>query len=594
MPNLGRYVEANGYARFQIANPAQSEVSWTSIASGVNPGQHGIFDFVHRHPKTYSLVVSLLPTRSGLGGSQFIRPSSTGTIFDQAAAQGFPATSLWWPATFPANPESPVRTVPGLGTPDIQGRLGVGRLFTSDPDQAGKMGRTPVDRLQPQGKDRYTQVVKGPVLQAGQGEKAAEAPFQLDIEPGEAAVLRMGDQSIALTPGVWSPIFEVKFKLGPFLHIWGVTRAILTSVHPAVTLYFLPIQLHPLKSPWRYASPGHFIKHIWRTGGPFLTIGWPQDTQALEDGILTDRQFLDLCRQITASRVQVLLHLLEHFQEGLLGFVEDTLDRVQHMFWKGHPEVIEGWYTRLDELVGRVEQAFAAHSAKNERLILVSDHGFAAFDTKVHLNRWLLDQGYLVSRDRAPADRLPGEWEDIDWDRTRAYAIGLNSLYLNLAGREGRGQVEPGQAELLLSDLESRLLSWTGSDGRHVVQEVWRRAAAFRGLLAQDGPDVVIGYAPGYRASAQTGLGGWDSLALEENGDHWSADHCIHPQAVPGVIFSSLDLMNYSSPSYQDIPSLTIGMPLDSQPPPSQGDPPSLTAEEEEIIQERLKSLGYF
>ncbi|MFN2144365.1 MAG: alkaline phosphatase family protein [Anaerolineales bacterium] len=58
-PHLSKYVERNGYSRFKISNPAQSEVSWTSIATGLNPGGHGMFDFVHRNPKNYSINVSL-------------------------------------------------------------------------------------------------------------------------------------------------------------------------------------------------------------------------------------------------------------------------------------------------------------------------------------------------------------------------------------------------------------------------------------------------------------------------------------------------------------------------------------------------------
>ena len=53
VPNLSRYVESGGYSRFEVTNPPQSEVSWTSIATGMNPAGHGIFDFVHRDPKTY-------------------------------------------------------------------------------------------------------------------------------------------------------------------------------------------------------------------------------------------------------------------------------------------------------------------------------------------------------------------------------------------------------------------------------------------------------------------------------------------------------------------------------------------------------------
>ncbi len=148
LQNLGNLLRKGGYSRFQVSNPPQSEVSWTSIATGLNPGEHGMFDFVHRDPATYALNVSLLPTGRGLGGIQFLRPYNVRTIFDVAAERGYPSTSLWWPATFPARPESPVQTLPGLGTPDIQGRLGVGCLYSSNPDLPEKQGKTPVVRLE--------------------------------------------------------------------------------------------------------------------------------------------------------------------------------------------------------------------------------------------------------------------------------------------------------------------------------------------------------------------------------------------------------------------------------------------------------------
>jgi predicted AlkP superfamily phosphohydrolase/phosphomutase len=156
LPNLGNLLEKGGYSRFQVTNPPQSEVSWTSIATGLNPGEHGMFDFVHRDPATYALNVSLLPTGRNLGGLQFLRPYNARTIFDVAAERGFPSTSLWWPATFPARPESPVQTLPGLGTPDIQGRLGVGAFYTSNPDLPEKLGKTPVVHLKTSTKDAYS------------------------------------------------------------------------------------------------------------------------------------------------------------------------------------------------------------------------------------------------------------------------------------------------------------------------------------------------------------------------------------------------------------------------------------------------------
>jgi hypothetical protein len=62
---------------------------------------------------------------------------------------------------------------------------------------------------------------------------------------------------------------------------------------------------------------------------------------------------------------------------------------------------------------------------------------------------------------------------------------------------------------------------------------------------------------------------------------------------VPGVIFCSNGLEGITNPSYRDIPSLTIGKelaPHSTEPAPT---PSSSSKEDKEIIEERLKDLGY-
>ena len=94
MPVLEKYTKTGGYSRFGVSNPPQSEVSWTSISTGLDPGSHGLFDFVHRDVSNYSLSVSVLPTRKDIFGTRFIPPNQANTIFDQAVQQGYPATVL--------------------------------------------------------------------------------------------------------------------------------------------------------------------------------------------------------------------------------------------------------------------------------------------------------------------------------------------------------------------------------------------------------------------------------------------------------------------------------------------------------------------
>jgi len=94
MPNLSKFVDQGGYSRLEVCSPPQTEVSWTCIATGVDPGSHGIFDFVHRDPDTYIPYVSLLPTKNSALGEQYLPPYTTKTIFHEAAELGYPATAL--------------------------------------------------------------------------------------------------------------------------------------------------------------------------------------------------------------------------------------------------------------------------------------------------------------------------------------------------------------------------------------------------------------------------------------------------------------------------------------------------------------------
>lgn len=588
VPHLAKYVKAGNYQRFAVSNPPQSEVSWTSIATGLNPGGHGMFDFVHRDPATYALNVSLLPTKKGLGGTQFAEPFNATTIFDQVVKKGYPATALWWPALFPARVKSPVRSLPGLGTPDLLGRLGVGTYFTTNTAVADIPDRkTPVAILQKTG-NQYTGKLAGPMRKVRGGMEPSVLDVVVEPHSGESATVCVGPHKLVLHVGEWSPILELKFKVGTFVSIQAITSVIVTQLGDDVSVYALPLQIHPLRSPWHYGTPRNFVKETWQQAGPFLTVGWPQDTTALEDGFITDDQFIRLCHFIVDVRERVLMYHLDRFQEGLLGAVFDTLDRMQHMFWRDRPDLIDDWYEKLDGIIGRVEQRLAQKGMLNKtKIIVVSDHGFTDFDHKVHLNRWLQQQGFLQSKNLATA----AGFSQVDWAQTQAYAIGLNSIYLNLTGREGKGIVSAAEKEQLVNQLCDALLAWEGPNGRSVVHRVWRQHEAFEGPLTSYGPDVMVGFAPGFRASSDTGLGAWREAAIEKNDDHWGADHCIDPTAVPGVLFSNVDLSNFPNPSYKDIPALAINAAPDdssSTPPPT-----SSGLESEEVIEERLKSLGY-
>jgi predicted AlkP superfamily phosphohydrolase/phosphomutase len=588
LPHLSSLVEQGGYARFGVSDPPQSEVSWTSIATGLDAGGHGIFDFVHRDPDSYTPYVSLLPTKRGLMGTQFTPPHEARTIFQYAVEQGYPATSLWWPATFPARLDSPVRTVPGLGTPDILGRLGAGHFFTPDSAFAVEDYKTHINILNSRGERSFQGFIHGPLQKAGAGAKQAGLNFRVEWEDDDRAILRIQDQTIPLVRGEWSPFLHLRFRVRLGMSVHALTRAML-SEHPAAPgIYFLPLQIHPLHSPWPYSQPKSLSKQLWNQAGPYLSLGWPQDTTGLEEGFLSDEAFLDLCESVMLSRKRAFLHQLSEFKEGLLAVVFDSLDRVQHMFWKDRPDIIDLWYEKLDALFGGSFERIQDLHSSSARVLVVSDHGFTEFDFKAHLNRWLIEEGFLHPKQEAEKRSL----EIVDWSRTKAYALGLNSVYLNLERRERQGIVVEQERRAVVGDLRARLLAWKGPGGRNVVSAVLDRDEAFDGPMAEFGPDLLVGYARGFRASAQTGLGRWGEPSIERNTDHWSGDHCVHAELVPGVVFSTHPLEDRPNPTYREFPELVLGQRMEGMPPGKQK-PPEFSDEDRDVLEERLKDLGY-
>jgi len=582
LPNLSMFTEHGGYSRLGVCSPPQTEVSWTSIATGADPGKHGIFDFVHRDPATYIPYVSILPTRKGVFGEQFVSPYTAKTLFEEACEMGYPATALWWPAMFPARPELSVMTLPGLGTPDIRGQLGVGTLFSTEGEAKKKVR---VAKLESVGKNRFRADLPGPQVPDRSGPRTITLPLSLEIMDDDLAELSIDSKNIRLRKGAWSEILELRFHAGMLFNIHSITRVILTDTGGTVRLYFLPLQIHPLYSTWNYAPSKAFAKKLWQAAGPYLTLGWPQDTTGLEDGCINDEQFLTLCQTIFDQRINILYYLLDNFKEGVLAGIFDCLDRVQHMFFHNQKEVVHDWYRRLDHFVGDVREKISSWDDKS-RLLILSDHGFSDYRTKVHLNRWLLEQGYLKFSDGITS----GDLSNVDWHNTRAYSVGLNSIYLNMQGREGKGVVPLDAIESTLAEIKDKLMKWTDSNGNLIVKKARLKHEVYSGPYTHLGPDLVVGYAAGFRSSSETGLGKTPEIALEPNHDHWGADHCMDADIVPGVLFANRDLQDFGEISFRDIPFLAIGKHLDQ----SHIKPPSQTDHQgQKNLEERLKGLGY-
>ena len=122
--------------------PPQSPVAWSSFITGLDPGRHGIFDFVHRDPKTMQPYLSTTRTERRVANSevrQMAGPAREREVellregqpfWDVLEQHGIETTIVRMPANFPPS-GTRTRELSGMGTPDILGTYGTFSFFTS-------------------------------------------------------------------------------------------------------------------------------------------------------------------------------------------------------------------------------------------------------------------------------------------------------------------------------------------------------------------------------------------------------------------------------------------------------------------------------
>ncbi|ACH38646.1 MAG: hypothetical protein ACD_55C00098G0002 [uncultured bacterium] len=550
LPNFERLAARGHYSQLATINPPQSPVVWSTIATGLAPSGHGIYDFIHRDPATYKPYLSLHRIEHG----RYVNPVQGETFWEKCAAKGIGSTLLKWPMGFPPRP-FPGQMLAGLGAPDLRGMLGTYTCYTSAPE---KMERDAKGRIVPvPGSAQSVQTdITGPFTVGLTGRKATTIPLNIQLD-ANSVTCRIGRQSFTLAPGQWSPWLTIVFDIGFFRTVKGICRFYLSGLHPEFSLYMTPVNVAFDSSEFPISHPADYAVELADAIGPFSTLGLAEDTNAVNDGALDEDGFISLCDGIMAERESMFLYELSRFREGLLACVFDTTDRIQHIFWRmhdtGHPmhdpalaesynDVIPRYYRWMDRILGVV-----LDRAPDAALICCSDHGFCSFRRSVQVNDWLLREGFLALK---PGAKLcEGLFEEIDWSRSQAYAAGLNSIYLNLRGREKEGILNESELPALKSKLAARLASLYDR-GRPVVCRV-HDAELLKGdnpHAAAGGPDLVVGFAEGYRASWQTAIGGiTGGEIIEDNLKKWSGDHCCDASLVPGVLFTNAPTTGYMS-----------------------------------------------
>ncbi|MBI5710687.1 MAG: alkaline phosphatase family protein [Candidatus Eisenbacteria bacterium] len=576
MPHFEALMKSGSYSRLGTSIPPQSPVAWSCFITGMDPGGHGIFDFIHRDPATYLPVFSAArvtePGRTLTLGDWAI-PLSGGKAELQRKGEAFwqvldrhhvPCEVLRIPANFPPAP-SRGRTLAGMGVPDLLGSYGTFSFYTdADLGPGAEVPGGALHRVRVvDGRVRAELI--GPENTLRRGRPELKRPFTVDLDAGHGtARITVGDEVRLLATGQWSDWVPVKFDLaGRFKRLSGICRFYLRSVRPTFRLYVSPINLDPEHPALPISTPPGFSRELFDRIGYFYTQGMPEDTKAFEAGVLDDTAYVAQTDTVLAEGWRMLDTALADYRNGFLFFYVSTLDQSGHMLWRNfddrHPahardlafgERYQDLYVRMDSLLGVVRGRIPGDAT----LIVMSDHGFAPYHKKFHLNTWLYEQGYLVLERPGEKERHP-LLRDVLWRRTRAYALGLNGLYVNLLGREKKGIVRPSaEYDGLLDDLSRKLLALRDPEtGEQVVTRVYRARDVYHGPEVAAAPDLIVGYNRGYRGSDESALGSFTPSWLTPNLAKWSGDHCMDHTLVPGVLLANRPIA-VADPTLLDLP----------------------------------------
>lgn len=667
LPNLKRLQDMGGFSSLTPTNPPQTPVSWSTFATGINPGRTGIFDFIRRKEGSYIpdlalrgettkkvlfgqqnttilpligfAVLALLfflifrkarpvikwpailiPALVGAYGAFFVASEwlppdipdvytvRKGTpIWKTLEEAGKTATIIRLPVTFPAEPLNG-EMISGLATPDIRATIGKPSIYTNDlaweagdnqfsveikkltddsPHQTSIIG--PPNKLFYNASDEREAQLEGKIYPHP---KDFELPMTITTGGGKVR-LNIQGTDYEIGPTEWTPWILFEYKVNPIVTMKGFARFYLEYIEGAkFKLYMSPVNLHP-DMPVMMSYPKSLAKKIWEDD-PYKTMGWAFDTWSIGNDLMDEDHFLaDV--EFTIARYEKLLdEFLTNNERDLFVQVFSFTDRVGHILWRywdeGHPlyetsvgpkyqKILRDMYKRMDQIVGN---AMAKIDMDNTTLLVCSDHGFASFRYQFHTNTWLVQEGLLKLKKNVLGKRMKLEdlqtgstpFQYVDWENTKAYALGLGMIFINLEGREPEGSVKPEEYDAVCRDIAQRLEAYMDEEtGTNPIKKVFFRDEIYSDYDPGETPDLRVANSPLWRVSWDSTLGGMPDAITEHNLQNWSGDHCsLDPEDVKGILFSSKPIrkadphMADMCPSMLSLLGVETGIKMDGKP----------------------------
>jgi predicted AlkP superfamily phosphohydrolase/phosphomutase len=581
LPNLQKLGESGVFRALDTSLPSMSPAAWSTFSTGVDASGHRIYDFLTRDPCSYQPMLS--STEIGKA-SRVLNIGPYVVPLDSPPVKLTQKSQAFWkllgekhvfsviqrvPITFPPVPFNGL-LLSGMCVPDLRGSQGTFSYFSTEHCEGHAKftgGEQTVLRRNPKEPLVFRSRIVGPDNSMLRSGGRMTLPFTLTASAdGKGARLEIeGSPPVDLRMREYSEWIHLTFRAMPGVTVSGIVRFYLNSVEPELNLYMTPVHIDPENPAMPISHPSVYSIYLAKKQGPFATLGLAEDTWALNERVIDERAFLEQALLYCDEREKMLMDALDKTREGFVTTVFDTTDRVSHMFYRyldpshpanagkdttEHADVIAKVYERADAIVGRVLERI---QGTDTVLMVISDHGFTNFRRGVNLNSWLRDHGYLVLKDGA---RTGGDWfENVDWTKTKAFALGLTGLFVNRRGREASGIVAEGEEyRALVREICAGLEGLVDpATNQRVVREAVAAFDVFEGPYRLDAPDVLVGYEGGYRHSWECATGATTEHVVVDNAKSWSGDHCVDPDIVPGIFFCNRKIAA-EKPRLIDIP----------------------------------------
>ncbi len=288
-----------------------------------------------------------------------------------------------------------------------------------------------------------------------------------------------------------------------------------------------------------YTYPPELADEIKEKVGEYIIDIWWQHYNPGQEELL-----LDALHKCARQRWELSVHLMKSHPTDVFMTVFTSTDRIHHSLWhfiepeeeldeqgKKIQEKIYEIYEEIDRGIGKIIET----AGEDANILMMSDHGFGPLNGKFAINTWLRNSGLLscaatqqksfLRREKlsesvkwviqkidpsgalrkvvrkflahGPARMKPYRFLDyVDWEQTKAYSASNteSGIYLNLAGRETKGIVKPGEeAEALLKEIVEKLQTIRDPDtGEQMINRFAFREEIYHGPFVDQAPDIIF------------------------------------------------------------------------------------------------------